>query len=32
MSLAQVAATAAMLVGEDFRAAAPEAAPPLSLR
>jgi hypothetical protein len=32
LSLAQVAATAAMLVGEDFRAAAPQALPPLSLR
>ncbi|HXU80959.1 MAG TPA: alkaline phosphatase family protein [Polyangia bacterium] len=32
LSLAQVAATAAQLVGEDFRAAAPEAKPPLSLR
>jgi hypothetical protein len=31
-SLAQVAATAATLVGEDFRAAVPQAAPPLSLR
>ena len=30
-SLAQVAATAALLVGEDFRTAAPQAAPPLSL-
>jgi hypothetical protein len=32
LSSAQVAATAALLVGEDFRAAAPQAAPPLPLR
>jgi hypothetical protein len=31
VSLAQVAATAAALVGEDFRAAVPAAAPPLTL-